>query len=100
MARGWVAVVVAAALVVAGAWAQCDPPAEPLPLPPYSPNHDLGVCVWYGECGDSASPYIPGRLNCVYNGPAKLVRATDTWLGPHRRSLYPSRATDCFGRGR
>ena len=49
---------------------------DPLPEPPYTPVHQAGYCVWYEECGESDDPRIPGKLNCVYNGPARNVRST------------------------
>ncbi|KAJ8322225.1 hypothetical protein KUTeg_000696 [Tegillarca granosa] len=38
-----------------------------------SQDEDEGHCVWYGECGKSAT----GKLNCFYNGTAKPLTDPD-----------------------
>jgi len=74
MARGTVAVRSAGLLLAVLAAVALSPTATAQDMPeepPWTPTHAPGYCVWYGECG--REPQY-GRLNCLYNGPAKPVR--------------------------
>jgi len=79
MARGTVAVWAAGLLLAVLAAVASWPTAMAQEGPPWTPIHEPGYCVWYGECG--REPQY-GRLNCVYNGPAKPVRPRP-WSASH-----------------
>lgn len=82
MARGTVAVRTAglllAVLSAAISWLIATAQDIPPGVPPWSPIHAPGYCVWYGECGHEPQY---GNLNCLYNGPAKPVRSDGTICG-------------------
>ena len=40
----------------------------------YTPIHQPNTCAMYKECGSTNNPLNPGKLNCLYNGPAVNVR--------------------------